>query len=256
MSSSTWTPAALSSEARPRSGTCWRLVEAQHTVSTLKLVDTVEEQALLEALVEETKPALPPECEGLHYLLATPFRYGAARPAGSRFRRAGLTEGVFYAAEAPATAVAEIVFWRLLFFAESPATPWPANAAEYTAFSVAWATRKAIDLTKGRLARDEAQWTHLTDYTACQALADVARTAKVDVIRYRSVRDPLAGHNLALLTARAFARKKPVGQQTWHIRLSEAGAQALCEQPKAGITFDRTAFAADPRIARLRWQRQ
>ena len=39
MSSSTWTPAALSSEARPLSGTCWQLVEAQHRVSTLKLVD-------------------------------------------------------------------------------------------------------------------------------------------------------------------------------------------------------------------------
>lgn len=255
MSSSTWTLGALSSEARPLSGAGWRLVEAQHKVSTLKLVDTVEEQALLEELVEETKPALPAECAGLHYLLATPFRYGAVYPAGSRFRRAGQTEGVFYAAEAPATAVAEIVFYRLLFFAESPATPWPANAAEYTAFSAAWATRKAIDLTKGKLAHDHAQWTHLTDYAACQALADSARAARVEVIRYRSVRDPGGGHNLALLTARAFARKKPVGQQTWHIRLSDAGAQALCEQPKAGITFDRTTFAADPRIARLHWQR-
>ena len=248
MSSSTWTPGALSSEARPLSGTCWRLVEAQHRVSTLKLVDTVEEQALLEELVEETKPALPAECEGLHYLLATPFRYGAVHPAGSRFRRAGLTEGVFYAAEAPGTAVAEIVFWRLLFFAESPATPWPANAAEYTAFSAAWATRKAIDLTRGKLASDEAEWSHLTDYTACQALADSARSAGVEVIRYRSVRDPRGGHNLALLSCRAFARKKPVGQQTWHIRLSDAGAQAVCEQPKARITFDRATFAADPRL--------
>src|SRR5471032_1069901 len=128
MSSSTWTPAALSSEARALSGTCWRLVEAQHRVSTLKLVDTVEEQALLEGLIQETKPALPPECAHLHYLLSTPFRYGAVRPAGSRFRRAGLSEGVFYAAEEPHTAVAEIVFWRLLFFAESPGTPWPRNA--------------------------------------------------------------------------------------------------------------------------------
>src|SRR5689334_9257238 len=190
MSSSTWTPGALSSEARPLSGTCWRLVEAQHKVSTLKLVDTVEEQALLEELVEATKPTLPPECDGLHYLLATPFRYGAVYPMGSRFRRAGLTEGVFYAAEAPQTAVAELVFWRLLFFAESPDTPWPANAAEYTAFSAAYATKKAVDLTRGRLARDRDQWTHLSDYTACQALADAARTAKVELIRYLSVRDP------------------------------------------------------------------
>src|SRR5215211_7035249 len=108
MSSSAWTPAALSSEARPLAGTCWRLVEAQHRVSTLKLVDSVDEQEALEELIQTTKPSLPPDCQHLHYLLATPFRYGAPYPHGSRFRRAGLTEGVFYAAEAPQTAVAEM----------------------------------------------------------------------------------------------------------------------------------------------------
>ena len=255
MSSSTWTPAALSSEARPLSGTCWRLVEAQHRISTLKLVDTVEEQSVLEDLIQSAKPVLPAECAHLHYLLSTPFRYGALYPVGSRFRRAGLTEGVFYAAEEPHTAVAEIVFYRLLFYAESPATPWPQNAAEYTAFSAAYATRKAIDLTTGKLQRDKALWMHLTDYEPCQGLADLARSANVDIIRYRSVRDPRHGFNLALLTCRVFTRPKPVREQTWRIRLSDAGAQAICESPRSGITFGRDAFAADPRIARLRWKR-
>lgn len=255
MSSSTWTPAALSSEARPLSGTCWRLVEAQHRVSTLKLVDTVEEQAILEEQIQATKPPLPAGSERLHYLLSTPFRYGAFYPTGSRFRRAGLTDGVFYAAEEPRTAVAEIVFYRLLFYAESPDTPWPANAAEYTAFSAAYGTPKSVDLTKGRLAKDAAAWTHPTDYTACQVLADAARAAGIEVVRYRSVRDPRRGANLALLTVGAFARPKPVSQQTWHIRLSATGAQAICEAPKAGMTFDRKVFAADPRIAKLRGAR-
>ena len=249
MSSSTWTPAALSSEGRSLSGSCWRLVEAQHKISTLKFVDTVEEQQVLEQLIEDTKPALPDECAGLHYLLSTPFRYGAVYPIGSRFRRAGLTEGVFYAAETPETAVAEIVFYRLLFFAESPGVPWPANASEYTAFSVSYATRKGIDLTKGKLAKDRAHWTHPTDYSACQVLADAARTAGIQVIRYESVRDPKRGYNLALLTGRAFSQRKPSGQQTWHIRLSDAGAQAVCEAPSSGITFRWASFSADPRIA-------
>ena len=249
MSSSTWTPAALSSEARALSGTGWRLVEAQHRVSSLKLVDTVEEQELLERLVEATKPALPPEAAGLHYLLATPFRYGAPYPAGSRFRRAGLSEGVFYAAQEPGTAVAEVAFYRLLFFAESPGTPWPSNPAEYTAFSVAYATRRGIDLAAGTLARDPAAWTHLTDYAACQALADAARGARIEAIRYRSVRDPDGGRNIALLSARAFARKNPTGQQSWHLRLADSGAQAVCESPRLRFTLPWTAFAADPRIA-------
>ena len=142
MSSPTWTAAALSSEAVRLDGKVWRLVEAQHRVSTLKLVDTLDEQALLEELIEETKPAIPAECRHLDYLLATPFRYGSVYPQGSRFRRAGRTRGVFYAAEQVATAVAEMAFYRLLFFADSPDTPWPKDAAEYTAFSAAIRTDK------------------------------------------------------------------------------------------------------------------
>ena len=106
MSLPIWTPAALSSEARPFAGPVWRFVEAQHRVSTLKLVDTLDEQALLEDLLEESKPVLPPECAGLDYLLATPFRYGAVYPYGSRFRRAGRTLGVYYAALSVETALA------------------------------------------------------------------------------------------------------------------------------------------------------
>jgi hypothetical protein len=255
MSSSTWTPAALSSEVQTLAGTCWRLVEAQHRVSTLKVVDTVEEQAVLEDLLQNTKPSLPPECEHLHYLLSTSFRYGAVYPTGSRFRRPGLTEGVFYAAEEPYTAVAEIIFYRLLFYAESPDTPWPSNAAEYTAFSAAYSTKKGIDLTRGTLQRDKAQWMHRTDYGPCQALSDTARAAQIEIVRYMSVRDPQHGMNLALMTCRAFTKTKPVSQLTWHIRLSEAGAQAVCEAPKSGITLGRDTFAADPRIAKLRWKR-
>ena len=232
------------------------MVEAQHHVSTLKLVDSVEEQKVLEDLVEATKPLLPPECRDLHYLLSTPFRYGAAYPVGSRFRRAGMSEGVFYASETPQTALAEMVFYRLLFFAESPDTPWPANPAEYTAFAAEHATKHAIDLSKGKYRSDRAKWMHVTDYSHCQALADAARAAKIELIRYESVRDPAHGTNLALLTCRAFARPKPVDQQTWHIRLSDAGAQAIREAPKFGLTFDRNAFAADPRVADLRWVRK
>lgn len=255
MPSNTWTRAALSSSARSLAGVCWRMVEAQHHVSTLKLVDTISEQVLLESLIEGTKPPVPPECRHLHYLLATPFRYGAVYPAGSRFRRTGMTEGVFYAAERTETAVAELAFHRLLFFAESPDTPWPTNPAEYTAFAAEVRTKKAIDLTKGTFTAHSASWSHPTDYRECQSLADAARTAAIDIIRYRSVRDPQHGMNLALLTCRAFAEPEPVSLQTWRIYLRATGAQAICEAPKRGLAFDRSSFAADPRIAMLRWER-
>lgn len=255
MSLPIWTPAALASEFRSYEGLCWRVVEAQHQVSTLKLVDTLDEQAVLEELIEATKPPAPPECHGLHYLLSTPFRYGAAYPHGSRFRQSGRTLGVYYAAEAPETAIAETAFHRLLFFAESPDTPWPDNPGEFTALAVAVASSRALDLTIPLLDRDAAAWTDLTDYRPCQALAQTTRDAGGEIIRYRSVRDPQGGTNLAVLTCAAFAEQQPGKWQSWHVRLSASGVQALCEAPRARLEFPRGAFAADPRIAGLRWER-
>lgn len=254
MSSPIWTQDALRSEACALAGLAWRFVEAQHRVSTLKLVDSLAEQAALEDILEAAKPPPPHECRHLDYLLATPFRY-RPYPRGSRFRRAGLTAGVWYGAESPETAAAEMVFYRLLFHAESPDTPFPDDAAEYTAFSARLTTPLALDLSAGALARDRARWADPVDYTACQDLADTARGIGVEVIRYRSVRDPGRGANLAVLSCRAFAAPLPVERQGWRIRIGPTGAQALREHPPLGLEFAPGAFAADPRLAAMRWER-
>ena len=140
-------------------------------------------------------------------------------------------------------------------FVESPDTPWPPNAAPYTAFAVAYATERAIDLISGRYKRDRARWMQVTGYAHCQAFADSARAAKTEIILYASVRDPGGGMNLALLTGRAFAKREPTALRTWHIFLNASGAHAVCEAPTLRITFDRECFSADPRIAQMRWER-
>jgi len=220
----------------------------------MKLVDTLAEQSLLESIVEASKPPVPPECERLHYLLSTPFRYGAPYPAGSRFRRAGLTPGVFYASKTAATAMAEMAFHRLLFFGDSPATPWPSDAGDYTAFSVRFRTGAGLDLAAAPFDAGGARWTHPADYGPCQALADGAREADVDVLRYRSARDP-EGINVALLRCRGFAGREPIDRQTWRLSLNAHGARAFCDFPDARLEFGRDAFAGDPRIASIRWER-
>ena len=231
-------------------------MEAQHRISTLKLVDTLAEQARLEELLEQSKPPVPNECRHLDYLLATPFRYGSPYPHGSRFRRAGRTPGIFYASKTADTAIAEMAFHRLLFFADSNATPWPGNAGEYTAFSVRYRTSAGLDLTAPPLDRDRAAWTDPIDYRRCQELADAARAAKVDVLRYASARDPKAGGgNVALLGCRAFACRAPLARHTWRILAGPAGVRAICTFPEARLEFGREAFASDPRIRSLRWER-
>ncbi|HEX2580497.1 MAG TPA: RES family NAD+ phosphorylase [Dongiaceae bacterium] len=254
MSSSTWTRAALSSSHVRLEGKAWRIVEAQHIVSTMKLVDTTSEQERLERVLERTKPAIPQECRRLHYLLATPFRY-FPYPVGSRFRRAGSRQGVFYASEWVETAIAEFTFHRLLFFSESPATPWPRNPAELTAFSFGYRTDRATDLTASPFAQDR-RWRDPADYTACQAFCAEARAAGTELIRYASVRDAEGCHNFALLTCRAFSADKPLLYQTWHLHLNATGAHVFCEHPRQRLGFPTDAFAQDPRILSLDWQRR
>ena len=245
-------PAAPSSDPSlpnpaPRAGTVWRLVEAQNRISTMKLVDDLDEQHTLEELLDATKPPVPAECQHLHWLLFTPFRYEAR--SDSRFRRSGRTPGKFYTAEAVETAVAEIAFWRLLFFVESPGTPWPVNPLEMTGFAVRFETPLCLDLTAAPYDARAPEWLHPADYSACHSMADQARVQGCGAIRSHSARDPAGGANVTLLTCEAFAEPSPVSYQTWRIRLSDAGILALCETPALRLHFPLAAFDADPRVA-------
>ena len=254
MSSSTWTAAALASNAVALRGRFWRVVEAQAKIATMKLTDTLEEQHALERLLDETKPKIPAECEHLGYLLFTPFRY-APYPFDSRFRRAGSRDGVFYASEKPDTAIAEAAFYRLLFFAESPDTPWPVAAAEHTVFAVDIATARAIDLMQPPFVDDRDKWMDAADYAACLDIADAARAGALEAIRYESVRDPEAGANVAVLTCRIFTRNDAVERQTWHLHLGRGGVRAVCEAPARSLAFGLEVFANDPRVATLKRDR-
>lgn len=266
MSSPTWTPARLSSDLRSYGRRVWRLVEARGKASTRKLVESFADQEILEGLIDATEPAVPSECQGLDPLLTRPFRY-APYPEGSRFRRRGLTPGVYYATEERRTAAAEMAFYRLLFFAESPDTPWPSNPFECTGFSVEVWSHRSLDLTKPPLDANASVWRHPVKYGPCQELAEAAREADAEILRYASARDPEPGSIcVAVLTCRAFVETWPQDFETWRIEVSRSGAYAIGEFPPPApgrleylppvrIEFDRKAFASDPRIAAMRWER-
>ena len=219
VSSITWTPAAVASELRPWRGLLWRAVEAQHRVATLRLVDTLQEQALLEQLLDGSKPAAP--APSRHYLLTTPFRYPPPHPGGSRFRGPA-DPGVFYGAEERRTACAELGYWRWRFLLDSPALlrlePLPQTLFQ------APVECAALDLTTLPLARDANLWRAPDDYAPCQALARVARTAGAGAIRYQSVRDPEEGHCGAVFNPSAFTGD-PVAEQSWRLGVTRERVQ-------------------------------
>ncbi|MBX9748824.1 MAG: RES family NAD+ phosphorylase [Roseococcus sp.] len=214
----------------------------------MRLVDTLEEQALLEALLEESKPAVPRACAHLHHLLSTPFRYPPSRH-GSRFRRPFAPYGCFYAAEHVETAAIETGFWQLLFLADAPGLPWPRHALERRAFAAEVATDHALDLTAPPLDERRATWTHPTDYAPCQDFAEEAREAGIMALRSESVRDPARRANIALLDCAGFAAPEPQALQSWWIFPRPHALQAWCEAPRIRIEIPLSHFAGDPRIA-------
>jgi RES domain len=214
--STTWTPTAVASELRPWQGTLWRAVEAQHRVSTLRLVDTLEEQSLLESLLEESKPALPSSLRQQHYLVTTPFRYPPLHPSGSRFRGSA-DPGVFYGALERRTACAELGYWRWRFLLDSPALQRLESLAQ-TLFE-SGVDAVAVDLREPPFLQDAKRWTDPIDYTGCQSFARLAREAGAQAIRYGSVRDPEHGQCVAVLAAPAFTAREIV-EQRWRLSIT------------------------------------
>lgn len=191
----------------------WRAVEAQHVAATMLLVDSRDEQQLLERLLDPGKPAIPAGARALHYLLFTPFRYPPTAH-GSRFR-AQTDPGVFYAAAEVRTACAELGYWRWRFLIDSPELESIAPAPQ-TVFQV-MVGGMSIDLRRPPFVRQRKRWTDPTDYSGCQQLAGRAREALVAVIRYQSVRDPERGEAVAVLDPEAFAHPDPVARETWYL---------------------------------------
>ena len=224
-----WTSTALASEHRPYADTVWRVVEAQHRISTKRLAIDPGMQAMLEDLADEVKPTLPESARHLDFLLATPFRYG--HKLASRFRRAGERPGIFYSAETEATAIAEAAYWRLRFYSRSPGFTPPAATIEHTSYYVKVACDRALDLTVQPFSAQAASWTDPVDYSACQELASAAREARTDLIRTISVRDPARGCNVVILEPSAFAERSPHIKQTWHFRYQDDRLMALSAFP-------------------------
>lgn len=216
-----WTPTALASEARAWQGSGWRAVEAQHQIASMSLAEgRLEDQALLEDILDEAKPHLPDDLAGLHWLLATPFRYRPL-PNGSRFRRPA-DPGVFYGGEDRQTACAEAGYWRLRFWLDSAGLAGRPASMELTLFEFHGASPRALDLTRPPLAADRLLWTDRNDYRATQELAEQARTAAIGLLRYESARHP-AGCCLAVLAPAVFrAVPEPYRnrQQSWHLWLA------------------------------------
>ncbi len=208
-----WTACDGARQVQRRVFEAWRVVEAQHVVATRKLVDSNAEQEVLEALLDDAKPALPldPALRTLHYLLFTPFRYPPLR-RGSRFGTSH-ERSLWFGSLARETALAERAYYRLLFLAGTTARIEPLLTEE-TVFRAKVDSVRFIDLTVAPFAQHEASLSSPSSYADSQPLGAAMRAAGIQACQFISARDPLRGGNIALFEA-VFASPKPIGPETW-----------------------------------------
>jgi hypothetical protein len=243
MSSSIWTRCAGASELRPLRLSPWRAVEAQHHVSTRKLVDSIEEQILLEELIERAKPPAVAN-DRLHYLLSTPFRYPPLR-YGSRF--AGRHErGLWYGSETRRTVFAEIAYYRFVFL-EGTGADLGAVTTQLTAFTVRVRTTRGIDLVSPPFDVHRRAISSPARYAASQALGAAMRAAGVELFRYVSARDAEAGVNVGLFSPSVFGNAKPRALETWHCTATRDRVEVTKRDyfERATYAFERASFLID-----------
>ena len=245
MSCDIWTGCAGGSRIRPLRLDVWRFVEAQHQVSTRKLVDTLAEQAVLEDLIEAAKP--PDRTQGrLHYLLATPFRYPPLRH-GSRF--GGRFDGFRAVPDARVeAAAAEVAYYRFVFL-EGSRADLGTLAVDLTAFTTAVRTARGLDLTVPPFAAHRARIASPTDYRETQALGGRMREAGVEAFRYPSAR-LREGINVGVLSPAAFRGTRPRALTTWHCLTTPARVELVRRDyfESAHLVFERGDFLVDGQL--------
>ena len=231
-------------------GTLIRIVESQEQVATNSLVNNLAEQALLEEMLERSKPILPPGTEQLHYLLATPFRYPPL-PHGSRFG-SRFESSLFYGAHDLATVLAEAAYYRFVFWS-GMRTPPPSSkfVTQHTVFTAQYKTETGLQLQNPPFINYQQQLTDPSDYIATQQLGSAMRNHGVTGFEYHSARDPDSGINVALFAPEPLITKLPLYQHAWlcetnaHIvRFSQSTDHSIYQ-------FDIASFLIDGQLPHL-----
>lgn len=200
-------------------GSLLRLVESQERIATTGYVDTLAEQALLEEMLEDSKPSYREDGKAYHYLLKTPFRYPPLT-WGSRFGRRH-EPSLFYGGADVEVVLAESAYYRFVFWASMDAQPVKCKIlTEHTLFSVNYKSSKGVRLYAAPFDEYLADLTNLNNYLPCQLLGSAMRQAGVEAFEYQSARDPLQGVCVGLFTLKAFAEKRPHEMSQWLCELS------------------------------------
>lgn len=207
-----WTQCAEKFKNQSKKIEPWRVVEGQYDVSTRKLVDSLEEQAILEEMIDSVKPKLRDDLHELHYLLSTPFRHPPLKN-GSRFGTRQ-ERGIYYGSETPATSFSETAYYRFFFLNGMTQDPGLVEL-NHTLFQAQGFARSFADLTEESFQGFQGELASPVSYEWTQLLGTAMRKDGMDAFRFQSARDPEKGINFGIFEPQVFTKKSPVYAEAW-----------------------------------------
>ena len=223
------------------SGTLYRLVESQEQIATRQLVDTLEEQALLEDMLEAVKPAYPENTEKLHYLLKTPFRYPPLK-WGSRFGRT-FESSIFYGGCSVNVTLAESAYYRWVFwYSMDGQAVKNTMCSEHTLFSVGYQSDQGIRLQSTPF---DVHFDLIADpihYSHAQLLGTSMRNQGVEVFEYPSARSNDQEICVGLFSSKSFIHDHPLDKQQWFCDVSAEKVIFKSIEDSQIICFDLSQF--------------
>ena len=221
----------------------WRMVETQEAAATLNIVDSMEEQNLLEELLDAVKPPYRTGTEGMHYLLKTAFRYPPLK-YGSRFGTRSMPS-FFYASEQVETALAETAYYRFVFMNDMSKSYNKPIDSRHSMFNVTVKTDACLDLLDPAYSKLQKKLTNINDYSNSQRVGDWAvNDREVEIIRFQSAR--MTGEcNLAIAEPKTIRSKAPISIRNWLCRTSNERISFNCRELAFPYIFPIEMFLVD-----------
>lgn len=217
-----WHSIRLDEHIKAISGTLYRLVESQEQVATLGYVDTLEEQVLLEAMLEDVKPSYPDDIDPLielDYLLKTPFRYPPL-DWGSRFGQTN-EPSLFYGGSTIHVTLVEAAFYRFVFWLSIQGEPPKSQLrTQHTLFSARYLSSTGLALNQPPFDEFECVLTDQSNYVESQQLGKKMREIGIHAFQYSSARDPKRETCIGLFTPEPFVDTKPLEKNHWFCELT------------------------------------
>ncbi len=211
--------ATIKKNIKPINIRLYRIVESQEEVATTVITSNKDDQSLLEAMLEFSKPTLETDLASRHYLISTPFRYPPLA-YGSRFGTI-MEPGLFYGSTEMQTALAEIAYYRFRFLADIEN---PAKIIKYKPQSNHTGFYVSAHSDNGLSLMDKAflsiNLSAPDSYHSSQPFGTKMRKAGVELFKFSSARKP-AGINGACFNHTVIKSKKPCATEHWQCLMLE-----------------------------------